>query len=229
MARPFFRLADIARSVSSLVGGMLAVGVFMSCSRATEQEGSTTRAPGLLDALFGETRAPEYITDCPQLAKWWSAHAADHIQQHISGKLQWEVRYMPAICSACREQRDARLQDPAIQKRVRELDGTSAYALRVSTTDAAQILPDEAYIQAHAWEQVGTDTVPCVFAHLEAAPGLVPYRSFLLAFDHPQDGADREVHIDDPERKFGGDLVLRFAPGTFQLLHQLTSDTLSAQ
>ncbi|MFT3884715.1 MAG: hypothetical protein QM724_04585 [Flavobacteriales bacterium] len=114
-----------------------------------------------------------------------------------------------------------------MQGRMRELSATSAYALHISTTASGRPLPDETYIRTHAWEQVGLDTVPCTFVHLEAVPGLVPYRSFLLAFGHPQDGRDRTVHIDDPEGAFGGDRVFRFPPGAFGSLQQLITDTLS--
>ena len=160
---------------------------------------------------------------------WWVSHSSDFVVRAQKGDFLFELRYLPAVCTACREHRSSTLRDSVLQERVRELAGTSSYAFRISTAKSGLVLPEEAYVQAQAWERVGTDTVPCVFAHVEAAPAITPYRTYLLAFDHPQDGRDREVHIDDPKQRIGGPHVFRFAPGTFALLHRSIKDTTSPQ
>ena len=166
--------------------------------------------------LFKST--PDPIADCAGLGEWLQDHPGTFDAQVVRSGFKVDLQYRPAACIACGEGATRAFIDPQFTTRVGELQTSEQFVLRVTRTGEAggNALELKDALVSDIVEVIGLDTIPCSFLHVEATPPNVPFRSAILGFDRPQDGADRRLVVLDRTGRWGGHIILELPPGTLQ-------------
>ena len=169
-------------------------------------------------AVVWEEKEEPAVRDCASMELWWERYGEE--LSVVVDRPGWVIslQYRPAERIACKEFTNG-WGRPEFHDRAEVLRATEHYVLRLLPKKKRPggfddpLLPDDGWPET--LEVIGEDTVPSAFSHVEAMPSSLPYRSVLLGFDRPQDGADRSVVLRDEEGLWGGDVVFRWRPGAF--------------
>lgn len=159
--------------------------VLASCSGA---EGSARNEHGAKNdpSLSNQAASPpEKFTTCRELLTWREKNESEFHVTKATGDWRMDVEYRSPYCIACAEQPDAALTDDDIVQRLGELDSTYQLVLRAMTAIDSNYFDAEVLRTACSIRTL-QDTIPCVFAHREMVPTMVPYRTYLLGFEGPK-------------------------------------------
>ena len=128
------------------------------------------------------------MENCDELKDWLIEHDDVLSVRTTAQGASWEARFVPGVCAYClAHEWNAALGSDTMAGLKGNVAGN--YVLRIR--NGGQVEPRSAAVAL--WEDqdlagrikitCGVDTVPCVFAHVEAAGAMISGRDLLLGFD----------------------------------------------
>jgi len=122
------------------------------------------------------------FTNCQEVLAWRAAHAGVFRTKVTAHGWSFEFDSRTPFCTACLENRGARLSDAAFHTRIADLEQSTLLILRATPLNGQAPLEETAVKNAVAQITAG-DTISCAFVHREMSANVVPFQTFLVGFD----------------------------------------------
>lgn len=183
-------------------GALSAVGLYLLFSLGclngpADRAGAASRttdsgSPSLFSVLDQEQHA---FTDCAELKEWLMEHSDVLSVQAVAQGATWEARFVPGVCSFCQQHEWAADLNSNTQSRTPS-PSVGNYVLRIRAVSGRgddttlSALWEDSDLAGRIQMTCGGDTIPCAFAHVEAAGAMVPGRDLLLGFE--EDPSERD-------------------------------------
>jgi|GEM_PF-5366189 len=168
------------------------------------------------------------IEDCAGLHAWLQEEGAGLDCGTRNKAFVFRIRYVPSAVRYCMAPLDAFGESGrSAASVISQGMFTTQFILEIqplagAMLDASQPLR---FVETDIVEILGTDTMPCAFLHHEPRIPSLPYQRLILGFDHPESSMDRKIVLRDRDGTHGGDVILRFDQGVFQVFEMLNVDS----